>query len=67
MGREAGGFWGLGAGQFRIHFPRFIDASHEMFVDSLKGPMFKQTRRAHNDYLQLLVELGVLGFVCCSG
>ena len=63
MGREAGGFWGLGAGQFRIHFPRFIDASHEMFVDSLNGPMFKQTRRAHNDYLQLLVELGVLGFV----
>ena len=53
MGREAGGFWGLGAGQFRIHFPRFIDASHEMFVDSLNGPMFKQTRRAHNDYLQL--------------
>ena len=43
MGREAGGFWGLGAGQFRIHFPRFIDASHEMFVDSLNGPMFKQT------------------------
>ena len=63
LGREAGGIIGVGAGQFRIQFPRFIHASQGMFEESLAGPKFKQTRRAHNDYLQLLVELGLVGLM----
>ena len=53
--------FGLGPGQFRIHFPKHIGKSQAMFDESVSGPVFKQTRRAHNDYLQLWVETGILG------
>ena len=63
MCREKAGAFGLGAGQFRIRFPMFIDTSQALFNESIEGRKFKQTRRAHNDYIQLLAELGWVGLL----
>ena len=63
MCRKKAGAFGVGAGQFRICFPKFINSSQAMFNDSIEGHKFKQTRRAHNDYLQLLAELGWVGLL----
>ena len=54
-------FLGVGPGHFRIHFPKYIDGSQSMFLNSVTGKVFRQTRRAHNDYLQLWAELGLVG------
>lgn len=54
-------FMGLGPGQFRIHFPKYIDGSHPLFVKSVTEKVYRQTRRAHNDYLQMWAELGFTG------
>ena len=53
--------FGIGAGHFRIHFPKYYDKSRAMLEESVHGPVFKQTRRVHNDYLQIWVEFGWLG------
>jgi len=55
--------FGMGAGHFRIHFPQYYEKSSALFDESIKGPVFKQTRRVHNDYLQLWVEFGLIGIV----
>ncbi len=61
MCRDEAGLIGLGPGQYRVHFPRFVRDSREIFNTSLNGGVFKQVRRAHNDYLQLLAEFGWVG------
>jgi len=48
---------GFGAGTFSVYYPAY---SRKAFVDSVYD-MSKQIQRAHNDYVQLTVELGLIG------
>ncbi len=58
---------GHGIGSFQYVYPI---VQGEYFVhnpDSLLWPTGKRTQRAHNEYLQLLIELGLLGFLIALG
>ena len=66
MIQHEAGFFGVGAGQFRIHYPKYYNHSIGLFEESVAGPhgVFKQTRRVHNDYLQIWAEFGLIGIAC---
>jgi tetratricopeptide (TPR) repeat protein len=50
---------GVGLGNLKIHYPRY----HRIAVyDGMSGER-KQLLNLHNDYLQVLVELGAIGFL----
>jgi tetratricopeptide (TPR) repeat protein len=56
-------WWGVGVGNFKIRYPLYHSA---VGVD----PTFneeQQLNRVHNDHLQILAELGFLGFCCYAG
>ena len=49
---------GFGAGNFKIFYPAF---SHAAEIDLVAQDTKKHLGRAHNDYLQVAVELGLPG------
>ena len=51
-------FCGVGLAQFDVHFPRYRPAHRDLQV---------QPQRTHNDYLNLLVDWGVIGGVLMGG
>ncbi|MEZ5988532.1 MAG: O-antigen ligase family protein, partial [Planctomycetota bacterium] len=53
---------GVGGGNFRVAFPRYRDPA-EIAMSSRDGAITTRVTTAHNDVLQLLVELGLPGAV----
>ena len=51
---------GTGAGNFRTEFPRYRDPE-EIAISSLGHALTSRVKTAHNDPLQILTELGILG------
>lgn len=53
--------WGTGLGSFQYVYPQAQGLYFEMNPGTLLVPTGKRTERAHNEYLQILVELGLVG------
>ncbi|GIX44961.1 MAG: hypothetical protein KatS3mg130_1369 [Candidatus Sumerlaea sp.] len=54
--------WGHGLGSFQYVYPPAHGAYFLKHPDSVLGTTAKRTDLAHNDYLQLVVECGFVGF-----
>jgi len=55
--------WGVGLGNFKIEYPLYHRAAELDWTFSDES----QLTRVHNDHLQLLAEIGVLGFCVYAG
>lgn len=54
---------GYGAGNMKIYYPLY---HRKAIVDKESGLRFR-LEQAHNDYVQILVELGIIGFIVFGG
>ncbi len=48
---------GVGLGNFKVFSPKY----HQWHIDSYKGSSLRQPARAHNDFIQMWAELGLVG------
>ncbi len=55
--------WGHGIGSFQYVYPKAQGAYLTEHQETLLWPTPKRTMRAHNDYLQIAVELGIVGLL----
>jgi tetratricopeptide (TPR) repeat protein len=58
--------WGVGLGNFKIIYPRYVSAAKDLNFSENKDWSFTETNqltRVHNDHLQMLAELGCAGFL----
>lgn len=53
--------FGQGAGQFAVQYPR-VRSQREIELSSLDRSFATEVRTAHDDWLEILVETGLLGF-----
>lgn len=58
--------WGQGFGSFNYHYPRF-GMDHLAYFDRVEVQIGHHAGAAHNDYLQLLCETGLIGFSLAMG
>jgi len=57
---------GVGLGNFKIIYPHYVSAAKDLNFSKNKDWSFSeinQLTRVHNDHLQMLAELGLLGFL----
>ncbi len=55
--------WGHGIGSFQYVYPKAQGAYLTEHHETLLWPTPKRTMRAHNDYIQIAVELGIVGLL----
>lgn len=58
--------WGQGFGSFNYHYPRF-GTEHLAYFGRTEVQIGHHAGAAHNDYLQLLCETGLIGFSLAMG
>jgi tetratricopeptide (TPR) repeat protein len=54
---------GYGAGNMKVYYPLY----HRKAVDDKESGLRFRLEQAHNDYVQILVELGIIGFILFGG
>ena len=54
---------GVGFAGFKLHYPQYQGLYFERYPDSELRPTSLRSGRAHNEYLQLAIEMGLLGAV----
>ncbi len=55
--------WGHGIGSFQYVYPKAQGAYLTEHHETLLWPTPKRTLRAHNDYIQIAIELGIVGLL----
>lgn len=54
--------YGWGAGSFQVVFPRYLGNYEILAIKDKNGYYIRHWKHAHNDPLQFLAELGIIGF-----
>lgn len=54
--------WGLGPGQFAVHYPR-VRSDREIEISSQGRQFATEVRTAHDDWLELLIDGGLIALV----
>lgn len=61
--RHESGVVGAGVEHYRLLYPKYMDASRFLFHLHWKKKRFNTAKYAHNDYIQLVADIGVLGLL----
>ncbi|GAB6040348.1 O-antigen ligase family protein [Endothiovibrio diazotrophicus] len=65
--RHETGLLGAGVEHYRLLYPKYMDQSRFLFRRYWEKRSFRTAKYAHNDYIQLIADLGVPGMLAVMG